>query len=278
MSFKHVIAVSAFGLGAVLGTINCSSEQPSIKCQTAHGGFSVKYTLVNGTGDCAMLTGGVVGVHTYARAPGDKSADWANWDKPPIAIRPDEVGALLDEYGTDLDPTKLYARGEFTDDVPPADGFCKVGTMNPINMALPETQPPTPMGMPMPPKLPAKSVGYEWTDVKFYVSPSVIGTQFTAKLKYTLNGCTANYTVTGLYPSVGCEQTMTVTGPDGKAMETGTGKPNQSACEPCADPSMGRPQGSGIVPDIEVTCDPQVLLCLPKNAAPSLRSLQCPLL
>jgi hypothetical protein len=267
-----LVAVLSFALG----TLTCASEQPKIKCQTAHGGFSVKYTLKTGTGECAMLKGGVVGVHTYARAPGD-TKDWANWEKPPIAIRPDEVGVLLDEYGTELDPKVLFARGEFTDDIPPADGFCRVGTMNPITMKLPETQPPTMMGMPPPAKLPAKDLSYEWSNVKFFVSPSVIGTQFAADLKYTLNGCVATYTVIGLYPSVGCEKTMTVTGADGKPVTMGTGMPDEDSCYPCAQVEKGHATGSGIVPDIDVSCDPQVLLCLPKNALPSLRSLQCPL-
>src|SRR3954470_4375826 len=87
-----------------LSGLTCSTEQPKIKCQTAHGGFSVRYALQpgSGSGDCAMLKGGVVGVHTYARAPGDPVKDWANWEKPPIAIRPDEVGSLLEEYGADI--------------------------------------------------------------------------------------------------------------------------------------------------------------------------------
>ena len=68
--------------------------------------------------------------------------------------------------------------------------------MTPVNLDLPD------MGA----MKPAMKVGYEWSNVSFYVSARLIGTQFSADLKYTLNGCTANYKVVGLYPGVSCQK------------------------------------------------------------------------
>jgi hypothetical protein len=127
------------------------------------------------------------------------------------------------------------------------------------------------------PALPAMTVKYEWANVAFYVSPSLIGTQFKADLTFTKDACTATYKVVGLYPGVPCEKTVSVMTCDGETTEEGTGMPNDEACSPCADPAKGRATGSGISPDVEVACDPDVLLCLPKADLPSLRptSLEC---
>src|SRR5205807_1176894 len=84
--------------------------------------------------------------------------------------------------------------------------------------------------------------------------------------------CSATYKVSGLYPAVGCEQTMTVMGPDRKPKQMGTGMPDETACSPCPDLAAGRSLGSGIGPDIQTVCDPDALYCLPKTELPSLRS------
>jgi len=271
MSFNIVKTkwnLAALAVAALFGS-TCSSEQPKIACQTAHGGFSVKYTLKSGTGECSKLTGGVVRVHNYPRPPADTSSqDWARWEKPLIGILADEITDLIAEYkATGQMEQKLYAGGEFMDDLPGVDGFCRVGTMTPNTMKLAAIADPD-----MTKAKPAVDVSYEWSTVRFFVSPSVIGTQFTADLKYTRDGCTATYSVIGLYPSVDCEKTMTVT-VDGKETEAGTGMPNEDACFPCTDDA--HVVGSGIVPDIDTTCDPVVLKCMQRSAPPSLHSLQC---
>ena len=48
-----------------------------------------------------------------------------------------------------------------------------------------------PMTMKTTPALPAMTIKYEWSNVSFYVSPSLIGTQFKADLSYTKDACTA---------------------------------------------------------------------------------------
>jgi hypothetical protein len=257
----------AIGAAAVA---TCSTEQPKVLCSTAHGGFSVRYTLVKGTGDCANLKGGVMGVQSYVEGGPGKAPTFT---KPPVAIKPGEVGDLIEKYAPmGLMPSQQASIGNFTDEKPEADGFCRVGTMSPLSLDLPAVA-----AMPdgkggMTEALPATKVKYQLSNVRFYLSAAVIGTVMGADLEYTRNDCTATYKVSGIYPTVGCEKTVPVTGPDGKTKDMGTGEPDESACDPCPDPANGRPAGSGIGPDLDIECNKDALLCLPRGDAPSLRA------
>ncbi len=265
------VGLVLFGTSALLGS--CSSEQPKIVCQTPQGAFSAKYTLVSGSGDCAMLTGDTLRVHTYPAKPGSPD-QWAQFDKPSLALRPDQISDLVTQYkATSAMAETLYSGGAFNAEFPDSDGFCKVGDMTSTALKL-DAKPADPMD-PMSKDLPAVDLRYEWSNLRVYVSPAAIGTELEADLKYTSGSCMATYHVVGLYPSVGCEKTVSVTGPDGKMMDMGTGMPNEDACNPCAQPDKGIFVGSGIVPNIDVACDPDVLVCLPKGPLPSLRSLTC---
>jgi hypothetical protein len=248
----------------------CSTEQPKTLCSTAHGGFSVKYTLVSGMGDCANLKGGVMGVQSYVEGGPGKAPNFA---KPPVAIKPAEIGDLIDQYAPmGLMPNQEASIGNFTDDKPEADGFCRVGTMTPLSLDLPAVAAmPDGMGG-MTAALPAVQVKYQLSNVRFYLSAAVIGTVMGADLEYTRNGCTATYKVSGIYPTIGCEKTSTVTGADGKPISKGTGQPDETACDPCPDPANGRPAGSTIGPDLDIECNKDALLCLPRGDAPSLRA------
>jgi hypothetical protein len=267
-----VVLACAFSAGAC--------KAPKILCTTAHAGgsqtpFAVKYMLVSGTGDCAMLKAGFVGVESYVNG-GDQLPP--SFPKPPVSIRAEEVGNLLDQYHADLPAAMATSTGTFVDERPGDDGFCKVGALSPVALTLPAVPAGMdPKTMKPTPALPAMSVKYEWATVSFYVSPSLIGTQFKADLTYTKDACTATYKVIGLYPGVSCEKTVSVMTCDGETTQEGTGRPDDEACSPCADPAKGRATGSGISPDVDVACDPDVLLCLPKAALPSLRptSLTC---
>jgi hypothetical protein len=269
----HLRRLAALGLLAFAPLLGCKA--PKILCTTAHAGvgnvpFAVKYTLVSGTGDCAMLKGGFVGIESYVNGGKEQAP---SFPKPPVSIRAAEVGDLASAYGMDDLPAKmLTSTGTFMDERPGDDGFCKVGPLSPVALTLPAKTDPMTMKM-----LPATSVKYDWSNVSFYVSPSLIGTQFKADLSYTKDACTATYHVVGLYPGVACEKTVSVMACDGTNSDEGTGMPNDEACSPCADPTHGRATGSGISPDVDVACDPEVLLCLPKATLPSLRpkSLEC---
>lgn len=96
--------------------------------------------------------------------------------------------------------------------------------------------------------IPATDARYEWSNLQIYVTASAVGTQFTADLKFTLNGCEATYKVVGLWPAVDCgvhdPDTFEVTGTD------------IQFCNPEPDAPSGRPIGSGINPDFgPLACD-----------------------
>jgi hypothetical protein len=258
-------SLSSLRLLAALAALQltCTTDQPKVPCTTAHGAFSVKYTLMAPVaGACGTLTAGLVGVQPYSRTGPDGQAVF---DRPPVALKADEVGNLLAKYKQTVDPTKTYSKGDFMTLEPGTDGFCQLGPSNAAELNLAAVPAGVDaMGMPTP-ALPPVQVRYEWSNVRFYVSPSILGTQFSAELAYTKNGCQARYTVRGVYPSVSCgEEVM-----DPVTKMTSVVK-NANLCSPCADPSMGRAMGSGLNPDFAIECDNDSLLCLTTMDPPSL--------
>jgi hypothetical protein len=255
---------------AAVAAMTASCEQEPITCNTAHGSFAVKFTLMSGTGECAMLTGGIVGVQPYVRGGQGMQP---RYDNVPVALKTEEMGALVAEYGQMVDGTKVYSLGEFQATNPGADGFCPVINLSAAEVNLtavparPDPEDPTMML----PALPAVALRNEWSNVRFYVDPAFPGTQFAGTFTYTKNGCTAVYQAQGLYPAATCGKANPVDG--GPSM-----LPDPEACSPCADPSKGRRFGSGISPDIDVVCDPATLTCLPTSPPPSRRamSIVCP--
>ena len=79
---------------------------------------------------------------------------------------------------------------------------------------------------------------YEWSDVRVYVSASLIGVELTGDLRYTSDGCTATYHVAALSPAVPCAD--------------GSGKPDATLCN----------EDNGVSSDLAVTCDPVFLHCV----------------
>ena len=102
---------------------------------------------------------------------------------------------------------------------------------------------------------PATSVKYEWSNVRVYDTAAATGTQFTADLAYTQDGCTAQYHVFAVYPAVSCD--------------AGDGTPNEALCSSEANPDAGMATGSGISPDVPITCDPDLLLCVLTKEPPA---------
>ncbi|RJS20105.1 hypothetical protein DRW03_20300 [Corallococcus sp. H22C18031201] len=91
-----------------------------------------------------------------------------------------------------------------------------------------------------------KKLAYVFTHVKVYSAPSAPGTQFSADLEYTDNGCTSTYKVRGMWPAVACTPGSEV-------------------------PALSCGQGSGVNPDFAVVCDPTLKLCVPEKGIPSLK-------
>ncbi len=91
--------------------------------------------------------------------------------------------------------------------------------------------------------VPALSQKYEWSNFVVVTTAVFPGTAFTAKLKYTEDGCTTDYEVRGIAPAVAC-----------KADED---------CNPNANLDAGRVTGSGINPEFKPKCVVDLGYCLP---------------
>jgi hypothetical protein len=240
----------------LIGAGSLACEQPKILCNTQHGGYAVRYTLLEGSGACATLKTGVVGVQAYGSVGQNMSPDWK---RPPVALKTEEVGTLVESYGAELGAAEVSSVGRFAGKNPGGDDFCTVEGLTPVMLALPAV-PAMPDGMGgMTEPLPATSLRLEWSNVKFYVTAAVIGGEFVGDLTYTKDGCTAKYHVSGLFPSTSCED------------EKAVGGINPGLCLPCKG-------GAGISPAIETVCDPDAKLCLPRDEVPSPRKtpLVCP--
>jgi hypothetical protein len=246
------IKIALLGLPLVVG----ACDQPKILCNTQHGGYAVRYTLLEGSGACAMLKTGVIGVQAYGSVGENMSPDWK---RPPVALKTEETGTLIDEYGVERAATEIAAVGRFVGKNPDGSGFCAVEGLTPVKLSLAAVPAMSDGTGGMTEPLPATTLELAWSDVKFFVSAEIIGGEFTGELKYTKDGCTARYRVSGLYPATSCED------------EAALGGVNPGLCLPCKG-------GAGISPAIETVCDPDAKVCLPKNEVPSYRStpLVCP--
>src|SRR5262249_21354166 len=152
-----------------------------------------------------------------------------------------------------------YAAGAFAQQFPDANNLCQVTGLQPAQQSLtsgPKTSP----------TFPADSVGYTWNNVSVYVTAAAQGTQFSADMTYTENGCTANYHVVGMWPAVTCTvSNMAPNDPKGLTLLNQVADPD--LCNPCAEPDKGRDTGSGISPDFTTTCK-QIFATTCDNANP----------
>jgi hypothetical protein len=103
--------------------------------------------------------------------------------------------------------------------------------------------------------LPPMHVKYHWSNVKAYVNAAQIGVLRGGELDYSSGDCMAKYKVMAISPLVSCEK---------------DGKPDPHLCVAEPDPASGF-QGSGLSPDVEVMCHPDLLLCVPAKSFPSLK-------
>jgi hypothetical protein len=248
--FPWLVALAALGAPLFLGLSGASCSQPAIQCVVAHSPFYAKYTLVEGTGSCAQIKGDAIGMSTFLRPNADRTG--ANYDSRRIAIQSDTLGKLLQERdGLGAGDEDLpYAVGDYTSE-PDANQICFAGTADKPLAAADMDVPEVPDK-----SLPAKHLRQEWKNVRLYVTADAPGTQAIGEMVYedVLEGCKATYTFVALAPAVYCEGT----GTDGKP----NGKPDDSLCDPKADPAHGRTFGSGINPDFKTRCDPELLYCV----------------
>jgi len=258
-SVLRKLALPVASAGVLLST-GCTAE--GVTCATAHGDFAVKLSLTSGSDEaCNGLVGGWYGVQTYNQPRSDGRP---NAEDSTVAIKSEDMGIMIDDYSARLGdiPDAVnppFALGPFSSGKPEGD-VCTVPTLAPARQDFPALE-----AIPAVPDDPAteedeseaevpaeepKTVEYAWSNMRFIVSPSIIGTVFTANLTHKVNGCTAEYTAVGLYPAVYC-------GDD-------DGNPVDALCAPEANPELGTPYGSGINPDFRdsIKCNPDLLLCM----------------
>ena len=230
--------MSSFGLLAL-----SACDQPAPKCSIARGAFAAHYTLVSGTGDCATLVGEQIAVDVYYQ-PISKKDPQPDLDHTFVAFQPDSLsGAIAGAAGL-AEPNAEdhpYAFGPFVNTDPSAD-FCLVTAPSTARVRLPAIAEQTDMCTTTPAQ-PAVDISYTWSNVKVYVTPSAYGTQFSADLMYSKDGCTAQYKMTAVYPAVSCGVDTTAAPPS-----------------PATDPDAGdaaRPQGSdaGIAQGMDASVD-----------------------
>jgi hypothetical protein len=257
MGLSVSVAAAAVTIGA------CNTQAPEARCTVARavsdgstGSFAATYTLKDGqdaTQACAKLKPEQVGMQKFFSR--DESA------RDTIGVRSRRMGGLPTALKLRTDPAPLYepsSVGELVTEFPGADNFCDVPTLTPARLEAPALPAGLPDGGTLPdggpPAQAAQSITYEWSNLRIYNTPEIPGTQFVAELRYTENGCTAEYSVKGIWPVVSCA--------------TG-GKPDETKCDPYPDPAAGRLRGSGINPIFPVKCDPVALICVLTGEVPS---------
>jgi hypothetical protein len=226
----------------------CDMEPPQAQCVVARavsdgstGSFATTYTLKEGQNpdlQCSRLTPEAVGLQKYY------SQDPMAPDT--VGVRSARLGKLHTDFASRPDPNPnhaLAAVGDLASEFPGPDNFCDVPKLSPAERDVPATA-----------TQPAQSFRYEWSNLRIYNTPGIPGTQFIADLRYTENGCTADYTARGIWPVVSCAT---------------SGKPDEAKCDPYADYSVGRLRGSGINPLFPVKCDPVALICVLTGEVPS---------
>lgn len=187
--------------GAVLCSALFGCEQPRPKCTIARGPFAASYELLDETSNCATVPGDLLWVETYVqpRSPSDPRPDY---DRTSLSIQPNTVTGLLSAEGAQphVDDTP-YALGTFAAARPDGQDFCSVPVLSTARVRLPAS---TPTDM-CAEQTPAVDLSYEFTNLRVYVTPGAYGTQFSADLTYTADGCVARYRVRAVYPAVSCD-------------------------------------------------------------------------
>ena len=245
---RRLIGLASGGalLASILGA--CEAQQQDPQCVVARavsdgstGSFAATYELKAGqdaSAACARLKAEPVGLQKYFNEnPGAKDT---------VGLRSWRVGDELRKTGVQLDPdapNQFNSVGELVTDAPGPDHFCEVPTLTPTRLVT-RTAGGGATGL---------DLTYAWSKLRIYNTPDIPGTQFIADLRYTSSGCTAEFTVRGIWPVVSCAT---------------SGKPDPSKCEPYADPPA-RLRGSGINPSFPVRCDTEALICVLTGEVPS---------
>lgn len=193
------VILGAMGLWAQA----CGTEQARPSCLIGHGSYAVKFVKksASGPGGCNDLDVSIIGVEKYNRPitgprttlhPGTLggAADNTQVGEQSIALLPD---IIADDWGGNhiggAPYTTEVAQGKLTSPDPDASNFCTAPTLT-VSKGVGSEDGVDP--------------SYEFSNIKFYVTPAIPGTQFSGQLTFKADGCSADYDIVGVYPAIGC--------------------------------------------------------------------------
>lgn len=304
----HDALLGIVGLAGVafFALSGASCEAPSMQCAVGHGPFFFKYTVTSGDTACYFgQEGEDVGFATYlgVRTDGKEGADYSTRK---IAVQSSTLGSIFqDRDGAGVkEGATPYAFGAYTSN-PDANDLCHAGgssgsaalAVADLDIDAFDTGEVDEMTM-MPIILPAERYRQEWTNLRFFVTEGVPGTQTRGNMKFENltpgAECTFEASFIGLYPSVYCEETIYVdqhvdndedpatpvenddedpTTEDALEPVAVRTEPDDALCSPAAEVGWKKPApgieyknprifGSGINPDFKTKCDPVLLHCV----------------
>ncbi|MBM7118608.1 hypothetical protein [Archangium primigenium] len=241
---------SLIGVGLLLSA--CGAQQQDPQCVVARavsdgstGSFAVTYSPKPGqnpTLACTRLDSESVGLQKFLNADPVQ--------KDTVGLRSGRLGGLLRTEAARVDAalSQANAVGTLETEAPGPDNFCEVPVLNAERVVLNAAGGKA-----------AQDITYAWSGLRIYNTPDIPGTQFIADLKYTVDGCTAEFTARGIWPVVSCSTPDPV---------TKVPMPDETKCDPYADPPT-RLRGSGINPSFPVKCDPVIRICVLTGEVPS---------
>ncbi len=248
-SFKLLVRTVPALAGAWL-LASCDIPQPKMDCAVGLGGWAAQYTLKAAT-TCPVIKGEVIGLRKYFSSPAA--------EKVTLAIRTQtqgdlEVLASSCEGVADTTPgNSLSAIGEFSAHQPAEDGFCTVPSLSPARLSLPAfVGVPASDSCPGTEPTPASAITYDWSDVRILTRPDAPGSQLTANLKRTVNGCAADYKVVAVWPHVPCQNEA--------------GEADAALCK-----GLEPVYANSLAPNVPVRCDPDLFICLLDGEPPALK-------
>lgn len=262
MTKRIATAVAVLGAASIIS--GCAIEQPSAGCFVQDSSFALwqaKYipkTEADAAKACGQLKGEQLGVWKYSN-PEATEAEVAENKAARLAIRPRGLASLtrtsykFTEDGTEKTRTvDRVAQDKWKDATalsmtlpaePDSEGYCKASGFAPASLTVEQVT----NHMTGAVVAPAASRTYKFgDDVEVYSHPAAPGTQLRGSLTYTSGDCTAEYEVWALWPSVGCVPGSTV------------------AAESCGE-------GSGLNPDFDAVCDPDLEACVPAKRPKSFK-------
>jgi hypothetical protein len=228
MTKRIATAVAVFGAASIIS--GCDIQQPAAGCIVQDASvyaWQAAYfpkTEADAAKSCGQLKGERLGVWKFSNPDASAEQKAAN-NGSFLAIRPARLAGLtrssytyetgaLDKDGKPVKKTVTVDRvtpdqwanatsqSQTFPELPDDDGFCKATGFAQASItveAVANEKDATKV------ELPAASRTYQYGDIEVYSHPAAPGTQLRGTLTYSEPGCTAEYNVLALWPSVGCD-------------------------------------------------------------------------